>query len=291
MFTSNRNLTQDSEYGIVKAGAPSLARSPIDPDIWYYNGTPAAQVFVALDFVLPKYYDNRTTDLFVGGPNFGGNLGPFLYTLSGTMGGTYSAVTRGIPGIAFSGGNSEQRSYQWINQTTKSGYPDPATVHAQLAVNVVQQLVNNTAPGQPIMPLGSGLNVNTPFITSFTNDSCVDPPFIQTRMTGGAFTDKAVYNATTGLFTYANYLGAGVNVCLEGDCSLPGETTVVGSGCFAAVSVFDIDYDAPTGEAQTNIRSGLSPLVTYQTESRAMYARKADVQNLVERMPVHGGSF
>jgi 5'-nucleotidase len=34
--------------------------------------------------------------------NVGTNLGPFLYTLSGTMGGTYAAVGRGIPGIVSS---------------------------------------------------------------------------------------------------------------------------------------------------------------------------------------------
>lgn len=64
---------------------------------------------------------------------------------------------RNIPGIAFSGGNSEQRSYTWINKTTASGHPDPATIQAQLAANLVNQLINKTAPGKPLMPLGYGL--------------------------------------------------------------------------------------------------------------------------------------
>ena len=86
VYTSSQNLTTESEFGLIPAGSPSLARDPKDPDIWYYNGTPAACVFVALDFVVPRHYDNMTFDLFTGGPNYGGNLGPFLYTLSGTMG-------------------------------------------------------------------------------------------------------------------------------------------------------------------------------------------------------------
>lgn len=83
VFTTSRNLTTASEFNLVPAGSPSLGRDENDPDIWYYNGTPAACTFVALDFVLPRFYDNRTIDLYVGGPNYGTNLGSFLYTLSG----------------------------------------------------------------------------------------------------------------------------------------------------------------------------------------------------------------
>ncbi len=86
VFTNNRTLAVNSEYNLVPAGAPSLGRDPNDPDIWYYNGTPAACTYVALDHVIPLYYGNRSIDLYVGGPNFGTNLGNFLYTLSGTMG-------------------------------------------------------------------------------------------------------------------------------------------------------------------------------------------------------------
>ena len=74
-----------------------------------------------------------------------------------STGGTYAAIGRNIPGIAFSGGNSEQRSYTWINETTPSGYPDPATVQGQLAVDIVQQLVKGTPAGQRLLPLGYGI--------------------------------------------------------------------------------------------------------------------------------------
>lgn len=83
VFTTSKNLTKASEFDLVPAGSPSLGRDSYDPDIWYYNGTPAACTFVALDHVLPLYYANRTIDLYLGGPNYGSNLGSFLYTLSG----------------------------------------------------------------------------------------------------------------------------------------------------------------------------------------------------------------
>ena len=276
VYTTSRNLTTASEFGLVPAGAPSLARDSNDPDIWYYNGTPAACTFVALDFVLPRYYDNMTIDLYTGGPNFGGNLGPFLYTLSGTMGGTYAAIGRNLPGIAFSAANSEQRSYTWINSTTKSGYPDSATIQAQLAATFVSQLINSTKPGHPILPPGYGISVNTPYITSLTNDSCVDPPFIQTRFTGGAFTDSAIYNETTGLFKYGNLLTTALNRCINGNCALPGETDVVDDGCFSAVSVFTIDYDAPLGQDQASVRQKLTPLVMFQDGGDKMTIKARD---------------
>lgn len=191
------------------------------------------------------------------------NLGPFLYTLSGTAGYTYASVGRGYPAIAFSGGNTEQRSYQWINKTTPSGYADPATIQAQLAVKIINTLANNTKPGERLLPLGYGLSVNTPAISSLKDASCIDPPFYHTRLTGGADSDLAVYNATTKLFTYANTVSSGINVCINGDCSLPGETDVLNRGCYASVSVFTVDYDAPNGVAQSGIRERLNSVVKY----------------------------
>lgn len=241
----------------------------LDSNIWYYNGTPAATAFVGLDYVLPNFYNFSKPDLVVAGPNFGTNLGPFLYTLSGTAGYTYASVGRGYPAIAFSGGNSEQRSYQWINKTTASGAPDPATIQAQLAVKVVRAMVNSTKPGERILPLGYGVTVNTPFITSLTNKSCINPPFVQTRLTGGAVYDNAVYNSTSRTFTYANTVPPGGNACINGDCMLPGETEILNEGCQSAISVFTVDYDAPVGRNQANIRSKLNSIAPYKGPGNA----------------------
>lgn len=230
--------------GLIKAGAPSFGRDPFDDHIFYYNGTPNTQVFVALDYVLPKYANFSTPDLVLAGPNFGLNLGPFLYTLSGTIGATYAAVERGIPAIAFSGGYSVQTSYTWLNSSgTAAGLLDPAVIYGRLSANLAQAFITK-ANGGRVLPLGYGVNVNIPLITTFKDSSCANPPFILTRFTGGALEDKAVYNETTGLFTFQNIAPPGANTCINGDCALPGETNVL-TGCQSSVTFFTVDYDAP----------------------------------------------
>lgn len=215
---------------------------------------------MALDFIFPRYTNVTSVDLVLAGPNYGLNMGPYLYTLSGTNGATYTAVERGIPAIAFSAAYDVQTPYYHVNSTTAAGLRDPATITAQLAANLAQTLINN-AKGARILPLGYGLNVNIPKITSFTSAECIDPPYIHTRLTGGADIDTAVYNESTGLFHYENIVTAGVNQCINGDCSLPGETIVLSSGCRSSVSVFTVDYDAPTCGGSAPIRAQLSPLV------------------------------
>lgn len=86
-------------------------------------------------------------------------------------------------------------------------------------------------------------------------------------MTGGAEVDTAVLNETTGLFSYGSVEPAGLNTCINGDCSLPGETNVVDSGCFSSVTVFTVDYDAPNCAGSANVRPLLQPLVQYQNST------------------------
>lgn len=52
-----------------------------------------------IDIVAPKHFGSSPIDLVVSGPNEGQNNGPFLYTLSGTIGATYTAVERGVRSI------------------------------------------------------------------------------------------------------------------------------------------------------------------------------------------------
>lgn len=219
---------------------------PNDSSIWYYNGTPAACTFFALDYVIPKVWNGTTPDLFVSGPNEGNNLGPFLYTLSGTIGATYAAIERGIPGIAFSAGNGTHRSYTTIGNNTN----DVATLNAKASVKIVNQLANSVKSGR-LLPYGYGINVNLPVL----NTTCSSPNYVASRLTGGAIVDKAVLNTTTNVFTFGNDLNdPGINTCINGNCSLPGETNVV-LGCSVALSVFTVDYDAPTCNNAADVRS------------------------------------
>ena len=254
LFADSATLDADSEFGIIKAGAPSLGTDPDDDHIWYYNGSPATQVLVALDYVLPTHAGFSTPDLVMTGPSYGLNVGPFLYSISGTLGATMTALERGIPAIAFAAVYGTHTPYYSVNGTTAAGLQDPATITGRLAAALTQALITKSAPPSSssntssarVLPLGYGLSVNIPLITSLASSDCVNPPFVLARMTGGGeFTSKAVYDIATGLFSSANFADAGTNMCINGDCSLPGEVEVINSGCKSSVVVFTTDYDAP----------------------------------------------
>ncbi|KAK0610099.1 survival protein sure-like phosphatase/nucleotidase, partial [Bombardia bombarda] len=201
MFTTSPKLLIDGDWGLTKAGAPSLGTDPHDGHIWYYNGTPAAQVFIALDYVLPKFAGFSQPDLVISGPNFGWNLGPFVYTMTGNLGASYAAIERGIPAISFASGNNVPEPYYWVNTTTEAGLEDPSTITARLAAGLVQALADK-ASGSRVMPKGYGMSVNLPYITSYKDDQCTNPPFVLARMVTNITDDKAVFDSSTGLFTY-----------------------------------------------------------------------------------------
>ncbi|KAI0086632.1 sure-like protein [Irpex rosettiformis] len=231
------------EFGSVPVGAPFFGHDAGNDHIWYFNGTPAATTFFGLDVIVPQVLGNETIDLVVNGPNEGANLGPFLYTLSGTMGATYAAVYKGVPGVAFSAGNSTHRSF-----TTNTGLADdPANIAANLTANFVDALANTTKEGERILPLGVGINVNYPLFGP--GNPCTAPPFILTRFTGGALVDKLSLNDTTGLPQSTNIQSPGVNTAFNGVKFLPGETPVAAQ-CQTSVSFFGVDYDAPSGVAE-----------------------------------------
>ena len=203
---------------------------------------------VALDYIFPTFANFTLPDLVLSGPNYGDNLGDFAYTGSGTIGATYFSIGRGIPAIALSANYLTTTPYFYVNTTTKAGLKDPATIAGELAANLVQSLIAK-AKGGRVLPLGYGLNVNMPYITSFDNDSCADPLFIHTRLTGDAWSYGVTFNAANGLFTPGLKVGSnatGINVCLNGDCGLIGEMALIAKGCYSAVSVFTVDYDAPS---------------------------------------------
>lgn len=156
--------------------------------------------------------------------------------LSGTVGATFAAISRSIPGIAVSASNS---AVPYFNVT---GAEHPARLAANVAFEVVNAFIEETKEGQAILPLGYGVNVNIPTLVNGTT-----PPIVKTRLTGNANTDVAVYNETTGLFDWNNVepVAAGINAAYNGDLSLPGETWVVAGGG-VSVSVFTMDYTSPS---------------------------------------------
>ncbi|KAH6972328.1 survival protein sure-like phosphatase/nucleotidase [Ilyonectria sp. MPI-CAGE-AT-0026] len=254
-FTTEANLTAPSIYNLIPAGAPSVGSDPHDSHIWYYNGTPAACTFVALDYVLPRYAKFKVPDLVLTGPNYGTNLGPFVWTLSGTAGAAYAAVERSIPAIALSASNSEIAYFDVKNKT------NPATWAAEVSLKAVNAFIKSSPVGGPILPLGYGANVNIPPLTG--NNKGLK--YVQTRMTGNAHVNEAVLNATKGTFTWANIkpYAAGVNTCVNGDCSMLGETYVVENGA-VSISLFTTDYTAPSTVKTESIMQRISKLAAWK---------------------------
>lgn len=232
-------LTHPITADIVKAGSPSIGTDPNDKHIWYYNGTSAAQILVALDFVLPTYGSFKIPDLVITGPNPGWTLGPFVYTISGSIGASIVAIERGIPAIALSTGNTEKVAYNEISTAFQPGLQDPATITARLASALIQSFIDKAA-GSPVLPKGYGVTVNMPYITSSTSDKCINPPFVLTRMSNSPG-DKAQYNTQTGLFSIPP---APMNHGTTGQKNLPTERDVLASHCASSVTIFNVQHDA-----------------------------------------------
>lgn len=278
VLPTNKTIVTAGEFNALPASSPYSGHNESDSSLAYFDGTPAACIFWALDQVKPF---NGDIDLLVSGPNFGTNLGPSLFTLSGTIGATYTAIERGIPGIAFSASNNASG---YVSRPTARTADSPPLVftlitspHSRLALQQELDLENPNEPSNliavasanfvnsfasqrlhkrsytpknqglgkssnRILPYAIGLNVN---YSPLNSSSCKTPEWVHTRLTGGAVTDKLVIGSD-GLPAYENYSPEnGLNTCINGDCSLPGETTEVEKGCRAAVSIFSTDYDAP----------------------------------------------
>ncbi|KAI0332087.1 5'/3'-nucleotidase sure [Cubamyces sp. BRFM 1775] len=227
------------EFNTVAVGAPYFGHDVQNPDLFYFNGTPAAAVVFGIDILAPIHFGSNPIDLVVSGPNEGQNNGPFVFTLSGTVGATYTAVERGIPAVAFSAGNSTHRSY-----TTNTGdASDPANLAAKVVVNIVRALSSNVNVSQErLLPLGVGMSVNIPTFGPGIN--CTNPPSTFTRLTGGAVVNQITLDPTTGFPVSNNLEARGVNANINGVRDDPGETPT-SAGCETAVSIFSVDYDAP----------------------------------------------
>lgn len=245
-------LEKDGEFGSVKAGQPAWGYEEEDNHIWYTDCTPAASVSFALDYVIPNFFAGVPIDLVIGGPNEGVNVGPAVYTLSGTVGSSYYAVSRGIPAIAFSASGDEHIYYKdpvHGYEINKDNATYPANIHAKKIVELVNALDKARGDNPRLLPLGVGLNVNFPLVGSeVENNACNNPEYVNSRLTGGAWQLRVAFNETSGAFGMNILLGdqvPGINAALNGNPNLPGETIASAANtCKASISVYSVDYDA-----------------------------------------------
>ncbi|SNX87881.1 related to Acid phosphatase precursor [Melanopsichium pennsylvanicum] len=270
----SRNLTSAGRGGFAPVGAPYAGLNVSDPGLRYFNGTPAACAGWALDNGAANFFNassNDSTagvDLIVSGPNEGTNLGPFLYTLSGTIGASYFGVERSVPAIAFSA-STDVRNYPSLNLSDPDDESIKIATYSSNFVTTISDEARTSNSSARILPLGIGLSINFPKIVPTGN--CTNLTFVHTRLTGKALIDRFVVNGTTGLPTYQDDASDGINACNSGDCSLPGETDVVNNGnCQASASIYSVDYDAPINATQNVISAlttGISSLNSANTTS------------------------
>lgn len=242
----SNTLETDGEFGYVKAGDPAWGHEVNDDHIWYFDGTPASCIAFAINYIEPFFFKNATSkfDLAVAGPNEGTNMSPSTFTLSGTIGATYNAIYRGIPGVAFSGSNTNNSFFK--DYLDLSNTNSPPTIYANLVVDFVEALFKSQGDQPHALPLGTGMNVNFPPVGT-EDPRCCDPKFVSARLTGAyARAYDLQYNATSDLVEWSeNISHRGNFACHNGDCSLPTEDYVLAhTTCQSSVSVFSTDYDA-----------------------------------------------
>lgn len=237
-------LQTDGEFGYVKQGAPSWGHEEDNQNIWYFNGTPASSVAFALKYVMPKFFNNKTFDLVVAGPNEGLNLSPGSLTGSGTDGATYNSAYRNLPAIAFSGSNGNN---SFFKDSLDEDPLNPSNIYSKKVVEFVNQIFDKQGENERALPLTTFLNVNFPLVGYQSKDeSCVDPEYVLSRLTGQeATTFDLVWNETTNMPVFKAQTYVALTACNNGDCSLAGENYVINHDtCKTPVSVASIDYDA-----------------------------------------------
>lgn len=242
------NLTEEGEFGYPAKGSPSWGHEEDDINVWYFDGTPASCVSFGMDYLIPKHFHNKSVDLVIAGPNEGTNISPGMFTLSGTIGATYSAVGRGLPAIAFSG-RLENNSFYQDDIEKEDDDSFYANVYARKVVEIVNTLFTSQNNYPYLLPYTTGLNVNLPLI----NEDCMDPEWALTRLSGQQSVSAGIsYNETLGLFDWRDVHYDPTTKCIFGDCDLPSESTIYYKElCQISVSVFSIDYDASYQQYRT----------------------------------------
>ncbi|KAF5361401.1 hypothetical protein D9758_006250 [Tetrapyrgos nigripes] len=202
------------EFDSCPVGSPAEGSDPSDPRINYVNSFPVDAVRFGIQTLAPQL--GGRPDLVVSGPNIGNNLA--VLGGSGTIGAASEGTLEGIPSVAFSASSDSLDS---VSFTTLTSDPDStssiaAGIYASLTTKFVDTLFASTA--RPILPAQISINVNYPSI-----DGCSSPDdfkFILTRV-------------------FPNLGQTDVETC--GTDRLPWEvTTILRSGCFATVSVFNV---------------------------------------------------
>ncbi|KAH9856343.1 sure-like protein [Lenzites betulinus] len=207
-------MTEPCEFNTCPTGSPAEGSNSTNPRLNYVNGYPVDAARYGIQTLAPKFFSGAAPDLVVSGPNVGSNLG-LVVLLSGTVGAASDSALSGVPAVAFSGTSGDQVSYTTLESTPNAASSVTARTYAALTATFVKTLTT-AADGAPLLPTGVFVNVNYA-----STDKCTSPAAYQWVFS------RLVWNP----------FATDVTTC--GSSHLPDESSVVGAGCYASVTVLD----------------------------------------------------
>ncbi|KAI0632825.1 sure-like protein [Trametes polyzona] len=204
LSTTPKPLTEPCEFNTCPSGSPAMGFNSSNPRLNYVNGYPVDAARYGIQTLAPKYFDGAKPDFVVSGPNVGTNLG-LVVLLSGTVGAACEAARSGIPAAAFSGVSGAQVSYTTLTSTPNATSSIAARIYSDLTATFVRTLASaaKARGGDALLPPGS-------CATSYQ--------WVFSRLVWNIFETD-------------------VESC--GSDHLPTESSVVGAGCYASVSVIN----------------------------------------------------
>ncbi|EIW56696.1 sure-like protein [Trametes versicolor FP-101664 SS1] len=234
-------LTEPCEFDTCPTGSPAMGFNSSNTRLNYVNGYPVDAARYGIQTLAPKFFNGGAPDFVVSGPNVGSNLG-LVALLSGTVGAACEAARTGIPAGAFSGVSGSEVSYTTLSSTPDATSSVAARIYSDLTTTFVKTLASAAAANSgPYLPPGVIVNVNYASV-----DNCASAASYQWVFS------RLVWNI----------FETDVETC--GSDHLPTESTVVGKGCYASVSVIDaqskLDVNA-TLQAQVRDKLQGLPLV------------------------------
>lgn len=181
----------------------------------------------------PDFFSSGEPDIALSGPNHGTNLG-LTTSISGTVGAAVEAAKSGYPAVAFSGHGS---AVPWNEPT-----PKYSQVYGDLALILTNALA---AGDKPYLPEDTWLNVNFPAVS----DECAQPSDFK-------FVLSRIYPSVP-IVTEPD-----VETCDNGGRLLAERTISSMSGCYATVSVGNLDKKDAGREEQAAVLERLDGILS-----------------------------
>lgn len=237
-------LAQDCRGGVAVAGAPGVGVASGEPYLHYVDSTPVAALLYGLDVLAAARWGDAP-DLVISGPNEGNNVGQ-VNPSSGTVANAVYAINRGLPALSVSADGNTANDAALAREV------------ARITNRVVTELERQSTR-QPLLPEGTGLNVNVP---KFTAGAGATLPFARTSVgVYSTLVPRFVINLADDPMAKA----AGITQTLPGitfvngdpaGADIDSEALVLGQGK-VTVSVIEGNFGAgPTARARAQARVG-----------------------------------